>query len=147
MRAIFIQILLIYLAGISGLYKAVPLGFAIGASPYITAVFAALGSLTAVFVLFFSGTALKAWILRIYGKKKIAKTKSRFTRIMDRYGVIGLGLFATGLIGPILTVILGILFVKESKRLMIFLCIGIILWSVALTLVGALSMDILIRFL
>lgn len=147
MKAILVQILLIYLAGISGIYKAVPLGFAMGASPYIIAVFTALGSLTAVFVLFFSGTALKEWILRIYGKKKTEKSKGRLKRIMDRYGVIGLGLFATGIIGPLLTVTLGILLMEKSKRFLFFLGIGIVLWSTALTIVGVISLDTLQRIL
>lgn len=147
MKTILIQIIEIYLAGVTGLYKGVPVGFAVGASPYITAIFTALGSLTAVFVLFFSGSAIKRRILRIYGNKKTEKSKGRVARIMDKYGVIGLGLLAPGVIGPILTVILGVLLVEKSRRFMIFLSMGIILWSAALTIIGAISLDILKEFL
>src|SRR6056297_1642279 len=143
MKSIVIQIVTIYLAGITGLYKGVPVGFAINASPFITAIFTALGSLTAVFVIYFSGSSLKKWIINKFARKKIDKKKSRFTTIMEHYGVIGLGLFATGIIGPIMTIILGLMLVKETKRLMIFLSIGIILWSVALTIVASVSLDLL----
>jgi len=143
MKSILIQAVTIYLAGITGLYKGVPVGFAIQASPYITAIFTALGSLTAVFVIYFSGTSIKKWIINNFFKQKIDKKKSRFTSIMERYGVIGLGLFATGIIGPIITIILGLMLVKETKRLMISLSAGIILWSVALTIVASISLDIL----
>jgi len=143
MKSILIQAVTIYLAGITGLYKGVPVGFAIQASPYITAIFTALGSLTAVFVIYFSGTSIKKWIINNFFKQKIDKKKSRFTSIMERYGVIGLGLFATGIIGPIITIILGLMLVKETKRLMVSLSAGIILWSVALTIVASISLDIL----
>ena len=143
MKSILIQAVTIYLAGITGLYKGVPVGFAIQASPYITAIFTALGSLTAVFVIYFSGTSIKKWIINKFFKQKIDKKKSRFTSIMERYGVIGLGLFATGIIGPIITIILGLMLVKETKRLMISLSIGIILWSVALTIIASISLDML----
>ena len=147
MKAIIIQALTIYLAGITGLYKGVPVGFAIKASPFITAVCTAMGSVTAVFVIYFSGTPLKSWIIDKFGKKKIEKKKSRFTNIMEHYGVIGLGLIATGIIGPIITTILGMMLVKETKRLIIFLSIGIILWSVALTIVASISLDLLKQFI
>ncbi|MGM0497356.1 MAG: hypothetical protein ACQESJ_05520 [Bacteroidota bacterium] len=142
MGTIIIQIVTIYLAGITGLYKGVPVGFAIQASPYLTAACTAIGSLTAVFVIYFSGTSLKKWIINNFGKKKIEKRKSRFTSIMERYGVVGLGLIATGIIGPIITIILGLMLVQETKRLMIFLSIGIVLWSVALTIIASISLDL-----
>ena len=143
MKTIFIQIVTVYLAGITGIYKGVPVGFAIKASPYLTAVCTAMGSLTAVFVIWFSGASLKNWLINKYGKRKIEKKKSRFTSIMDRYGVIGLGLIATGIIGPIITIILGLIMVKETERLMIFLSIGIVLWSTALTIIASISLDLL----
>ena len=143
MKSVVIQIVTIYLAGITGLYKGIPMGFAINASPFITAIFTALGSLTAIFVIYFSGSSLKKWIINKFARKKIDKKKSRFTAIMEHYGVIGLGLFATGIIGPIMTTILGLMLVKETKRLMISLSIGIILWSVALTIIASISLDML----
>ncbi len=147
MNEVFIQIVTIYLAGITGLYKGVPVGFALQASPYVTATFTALGSITAVFVICFSGISLKRWIINKFFRNKIEKKKSRFTSLMERYGVVGLGLLAPGIIGPIITIILGILLVKETKRLMIFLSAGIVLWSVALTIVASISLDLLEQFI
>jgi len=147
MNKMFIQIATIYLAGITGLYKGVPVGFAIQASPYVTATFTALGSITAVFAIYFSGTSLKRWIINKFFSNNIEKKKSRFTRLMEHYGVVGLGLFAPGIIGPIITIILGILLVKQTKRLMIFLITGIVLWSAALTIVASISLDLLQQFI
>ena len=143
MNKVFIQIATIYLAGITGLYKGVPAGFALQASPYLTATFTALGSLTTVFVLYFSGSQVKNWFISKYGKKKAEKSKGRFTAIMEKYGVVGLGIFATGLIGPIVTVILGLMLIKNSKRLLLFLSIGILFWSAALTIIASYSLELL----
>lgn len=139
----FTQIITIYLAGITGLYKGVPVGFALQASPYITALFTALGSLTTVFALYFSGTPVKNWIISKYGKKKMEKSQSRFTSIMNKYGVVGLGVFATGLIGPIVTIILGLMLIKDAKRLMLFLSLGILIWSAALTIIASFSLELI----
>jgi membrane protein YqaA with SNARE-associated domain len=143
MEHFFTQIVSIYLAGITGLYKGVPVGFALQASPYITALFTALGSLTTVFVLYFSGAPVKNWIINKYGKKKIEKSKGRISAIMEKYGVVGLGVIATGFIGPIITILLGLMLIKNSKRLLLFLSVGILLWSTALTIIASFSLELL----
>jgi len=141
MKGFFVHVLSIYLAGITGLYKGVPLGFALQASPYLTALFTALGSITAVFIIYFSGEPFKQWLLKKYGAKKLDKKKGKFTAIMDRYGVIGLGLVGTGIIGPIVTIILGMILVSDVKRLLFFLIIGVIIWSAVLTFIGGLGLE------
>ena len=142
MKSIIIQIVTVYFAGITGLYKGVPVGYAIQASPFITAIFTALGSLTVVFVIYVSGTSIKKWIIKKFVKKQVEKKRNKFNNIMDRYGVIGLGLFAPGIIGPIITVILGLMLVRYPKRLMIFLSVGIVLWSAALTILAFVSFNL-----
>jgi len=146
-KSIIIQIVTVYFAGITGLYKGVPVGYAIQASPFITAIFTALGSLTVVFVIYVSGTSIKKWIIKKFVKKQVEKKRNKFNNIMDRYGVIGLGLFAPGIIGPIITVILGLMLVRYPKRLMIFLSVGIVLWSAALTILAFVSFDLLKQLL
>ncbi len=143
MEHFFTQIFSIYLAGITGLYKGIPVGFALEASPYITALVTALGSLTTVFVLYFSGSPVKNWIINKYGKKKIEKNKKQISVLIEKYGVIGLGVFATGFIGPIVTFLLGLMLIKDSKRLLLFLSIGILLWSAALTIIASYSLELL----
>jgi membrane protein YqaA with SNARE-associated domain len=143
MDHILTQIFSIYLAGITGLYKGVPVGFALQASPYITALFTALGSLTTVFVLYFSGAPVKNWIINKYGKKKLEKSKGRISVIMEKYGVIGLGVIATGIIGPIITILLGLMLIKDSKRLLLFLSLGVLIWSAALTIIASFSLELL----
>ena len=146
MKAFFVHALSIYLAGITGLYKGVPLGFALQASPYLTAICTALGSITTVLIIHFSGGAFKQWIWKKYGTKKLDEKKGKFTAIMDRYGVIGLGLVGTGIIGPIVTIILGMILVSDVKRLLVYLIIGVIIWSSVLTLIGVVSLELIQQF-
>mgnify|MGYP006303117303 CR=1 FL=1 len=145
MGNIWVQISTIYLAGITGIYKGIPVGFALHAHPVLTAAFTALGSITIVLVILLSGQPLKKWVVRQYGHHRLEKKKGKFIRMMDRYGVAGLGLVASGLIGPILSTILGITLIQKTRRLMIFLIAGIVLWSSLLTALASLGLTALLR--
>jgi len=147
MENLWVQIFTIYLAGISGIWKGIPVGFALEAHPIVTAMFTALGSITVVLVLLFSGEKLKKWVLRRYGKKHLDKQQGRFTRLMERYGVAGLGLIACGVIGPILTTLLGLVLVSKIRRLMVFLLTGVVLWSGLLTLLATTGLKLAERLL
>jgi len=143
MHDILFQIGAIYLAGITGLYKGVPVGIALQAHPVITAGFTALGNITTVFILYFSGESFKKWLYKRMGEERLAKRKEKFTHLMDRYGTMGLGLIVSGTLGPIPAVLIGMVVVKDTRRLMLFLVIGIILWSAVLTAVAILGIDLI----
>jgi hypothetical protein len=147
MQEIFIQIGAIYLAGITGLYKGVPVGIALQAHPVIIAGFTALGNITAVFMLYYSGESFKRWLIKRLGEERVERRRIKFTYLMDRYGTIGLGLIASGTLGPIPAVIIGIAVVKDTRRLMIYLVIGIIFWSIALTGLAVLGVDLIKYFI
>ena len=141
MQKLLLQIVTIYIAGITGLYKGVPVGIALNAHPALIAGLTALGSITTVVVINYSGASFKKWIFGKIGKEKLEKKKGKFTHLMDRYGVIGLGLIASGTIGPIPTILLGLITLKDTSRLMIYLIIGIIVWSIGLTAVAVIGLD------
>ena len=147
MQELLTQIFSIYIAGITGLYKGVPIGFALHSAPVLTALFTALGSVTIVLVIFFSGKSMKNWFLRNFGNKKLEKRGGLFTRILNKYGLAGIGLFAPGIIGPIGTVLLGLVVLKDTKYFLPYLITGIFLWSIALTTVGYYSIDLVTEFL
>jgi hypothetical protein len=141
MQKLIVQIGTIYLAGITGLYKGVPVGIALKAHPTLIAGLTALGSITSVLIINYSGTSFRKWLFGKIGKDNLEKKKGRFTNLMDRYGVIGLGLIASGTIGPIATILLGLITLKETSKLMVYLIIGIVLWSIALTAIAVLGID------
>lgn len=123
----------IYLVGITGIWKGIPVGIALKANILETATFTALGSITTVIVLFYFGDSVKKWVLKKWSKEKLEAKEGKFSRIMDKYGIIGLGLISPGPFGPITSVIVGLLIVKQTSRLIPYLIIGVIIWSFALT--------------
>ena len=143
MDNIWIQISTIYLAGVAGIWKGIPVGFALQTSPLITGLFTALGSITALVILLLSGERFKGWMMRRYGKRRMEKQRGRFYRLIQRYGVVGLGLIASGVIGPIMSTLLGVALVENTRRLMIFLIAGVVLWSGLITLLADIGIGLI----
>ncbi len=144
MENIIFRMITIYLVGITGIWKAIPVGIAMKAHPIETATFTALGSITTVFLLLYFGEAVKSWVMKKWSKEKLENKKGRLTRIMDKYGTPGLGIICPGLFGPITTIIVGLIIVKPTRKLMPYLVIGIIAWSFLLTYISALGIDFFI---
>lgn len=140
---ILMKIGAIYIAGITGLYKGIPVGLALKAHPLIIAGFTALGCNTTVLVLYFSGNSFKEWVIDRMGREKFEKRKGKFSHLMDRYGTVGLGLIASGILGPILAVLIGLAIVRDTQRLLVFLLIGMVIWSAVLTAVGVLGIELI----
>lgn len=141
MMQILIRAGTIYLAGITGIYKGIPVGLALKAHPILTASLTALGSITAVLILNYSGSSFKTWVYSRIGLDRLEKKKGKFNVLMDKYGVVGLGLIASGTIGPIATILLGLLTLGDTSRLILYLILGIVLWSFVLTAVAVLGVD------
>ncbi len=147
MSNVWVQSSTIYLAGITGIWKGIPVGFALEAPPILTGLFTALGSITVVLILLFAGKPFKDWLLRRYGQKGLERKQGRMRRLMDRYGVAGVGLIASGLIGPTLSTLLGLALVQQTRRLMIFLITGVILWSTLITLMAMYSLELVLQLI
>jgi len=143
----WIQGFTIYLAGITGIWKGVPVGFALQAHPVMTAIFTALGSITVVLILLFSGERLKKWILERYSARRLERKKGKLLRLMDRYGVAGLGLIASGVIGPVLSTLLGVVVIEKTRKLLVFLIAGVILWSGLLTILAGMGLHFILSMM
>ena len=127
------RILSIFLVGITGIWKAIPVGMALKSHPVEIASFTALGSICTVFILFFFGEHVKKYVTKKWSKEKLEQQKGKFSKIMDKYGIVGIGVICPGPFGPITSIIVGLLVVKETSKLMPYLVIGIIFWSFVLT--------------
>jgi membrane protein DedA with SNARE-associated domain len=121
--------LIVYIAGATGMWKGVPAGIALDLHPVFTGLFTALGSISSVLILYFAGDSFRQWILSKYGSKRIERKKSKFLRLTNRYGTWGLGLMATGLIGPFTSLLLGLILLKDIRKFFIYLLLGITMWS------------------
>ena len=86
-----------------------------------------------MYILYYFGEKVKGWVTRKWSKEKLESRKGKFTAILDRYGVIGVGFICPGPFGPITSIIVGLLIIQPTKKLMPYLVMGIIFWSFTLT--------------
>lgn len=128
----FEKFIIVYLAGVSGIWKGIPVGIGLKLVPIYTGLYTALGSITTVLILFFAGDSFKNRVMNLYGEKRIARKKGKFSRFANRYGPWGLGLITSGILGPITSVILGLVFFTNTKKFVVILTAGILIWSVIL---------------
>lgn len=125
--------LTVYLAGATGIYKGIPVGIALGLKPYIIALCVSLGAISSAMLVYFSGEPFRKWLLKKYGSKSFEHKKAKFAKWMDKYGIPGLGLMVTGLLGPFIALIIGITLLDNSRKFLFYLIIGIVLWAFGLT--------------
>jgi len=127
------SILIVFLTGVAELWLAIPLGLVLKLSPLSTAVTAALGSVTSALIVAFAGSNLRSRFLKWrYGSDENLK-KGRYFKIWNKYGVVGLGILSPLLFGAPLGTAVGIIFGAERNRLLLWIIIGIIIWSAGLT--------------
>jgi membrane protein YqaA with SNARE-associated domain len=139
------KILLIYLAGLTGIFKAIPVGMVLHASPAWIALMTALGGLTAAVILYLLGEWVRGILERRMSKKRLDKKKEKTRRYLSKYGIMGLGIFGTLLLGFHITIILGLLVVKTKKLLLIWTTVGIMLWSSLGTVAVASGFELVTR--
>ncbi|MGZ7095884.1 MAG: small multi-drug export protein [Methanobacterium sp.] len=129
------QIILVFAASFMELWAGIPLGLALQLNPFLTGTVAALGAITAAFIVSFFGAGARERFINWRYKDKDLK-KGTFHKIWNKYGIIGLGLLSPLLFGAPLGAALGIVLGAERKALFMWMSIGIVLWSIFLTLAG-----------
>jgi hypothetical protein len=113
------------------LWAAIPLGFTLKLHPVTICLLSAAGSIISAAVVIFVGGSLRSWLLKHMQKKN--KRQTRMARIWEKYGVIGLGLTSPLLTGAPLGAAIGISLGADSRKLLLWMTIGIVVWSVILT--------------
>jgi len=123
----------VYLAGAVGIWKGIPVGIAFGLAPFYTALLTSLGAISSALLVYFSGEPFRKWLMNKYGSKTFEQKKEKFALWMDKYGMLGLGLMVTGLLGPFIALIIGMAILNDTRKFLIYLLIGILLWSFGIT--------------
>ena len=122
-------------ASILELWLGIPLGFFLDLNPILIAVTSAAGSILSAFLIIMLGEGIRTWFIKWrYGNR--SSKKGRIYDIWDKYGIIGLGLLSPLLFGAPLGAALGIGFGAPRYRLLMWMSIGIFIWSVILTASG-----------
>lgn len=132
-----LYLLTVLALGAVTLWSAIPIGLALGLQPWAAGAAAATGAALGTLVVLAVG-----WI-RNRPPALLAKAANRRHGVMRRiwayYGAAGLGLSAPLFVGAPLGAALGILLDAPLGRLLIWMMLGIVFWSAALTLVATLG--------
>lgn len=126
------KFILVYLAGATGIWKGVPVGIGLSLHPLYNGLLTGFGTNTTILILYFAGSSFRQRMFRLYGEKRIEKNKGRFLQFANRYGSWGLGIVSPGLLGPFPSLILGLIFIADTRKFLVMLITGIFIWSVIL---------------
>ena len=139
------KFLVVYLVGFTGIWKAIPVGFILRTPPFWIGALTVLGASTAVTLLYGFGKRVKVWVIGRIKSGHMTKKRNRAKRLSDHYGAIGFGLFGTLILGPIFTIITGLIITQGGRKLLVWTLIGILVWTPALTTVATVSLDLFFR--
>lgn len=142
---LLVQLLTVFGLGAVELWVAIPAGFAMKLPSSVTAITAASGAILGSLIILNIGEKIRNRLLkRVTGEDK--RNKYMY-RICDRYGVAGLGLLGPLLIGAPLGTVLGIAMGLQANRIFFWMCLGIIMCSIGLTIVTGFGLKSIWYFL
>jgi len=131
------KLLTVFGIGIIELWAAIPAGFALELHPVTIGFIAAIGAMVGAGTVLVLGERVRTRLIR---HRNPNAQQGRIYQIWQRYGVIGLGLLAPLLTGAPLGVALGLTLGAPTGRLLFWICIGIVIWSIILTFLGVLGL-------
>ena len=132
---IITSILAVLGACILELWLGIPLGFFLNLNPMLIVIISSAGSILSAYLVIILGEGIRKWFIKWrYGDQSIKK--SRIDDIWNKYGIIGLGLLSPLLFGAPLGAALGIGLGAPRYRLLSWMSIGIVIWSIFLTSAG-----------
>jgi hypothetical protein len=134
-----IKLLSVFAFGMIGLWEGIPAGFALRLHPMLVGTFSAAGSLSAALLVLILGERLRSRLVRPPRDENAPRKERLIDRVWRRWGIIGLGLASPGLVGAPLGVALGLFLRAPAGRLLWWTLLGILLWTVTLTILGVLG--------
>ena len=120
--------------GIIELWAAIPAGTALKLHPLLNGLAAGLGAIIGALLVILIGDRLRNWLLK--KKENKQKNKGQIYRIWNKYGVIGLGMLSPLITGASLGAAMGISLGASPKRLLFWMSIGIVFWTILLTAIS-----------
>ena len=130
-----IQLFAVFILGLLELWIAIPVGFILGLNPMAIALASASGAIVGVLIASLVVEKLLAFVIQRLGVDIVGFFKRRkIYGIWKKYGVVGLGLLAPLLTGSVLAIAIGVTSGISKKPFIFWISIGVVLWSVILTL-------------
>lgn len=134
------KLLTVFGLGIIELWAAIPAGFALNLHSVTIGLIAAIGAMVGAGTVLVLGERVRNRLIRHRIGTYSNAQHGRIYQIWQRYGIIGLGLLAPLLTGAPLGVAIGLSLGAPAWRLLFWICIGIVLWSIMLTFLGVLGL-------
>ena len=129
------SIISVFLASLVELWFAIPLGLFLKLNPLLIVTFSAAGSiLSVIFIIILGDGVRKRFLKWRYGER--SPEHGKIYKIWKKYGIIGLGLVSPLLFGAPLGAAIGIGLGARKNRLLFWMAVGIVIWSIILTAIG-----------
>jgi membrane protein YqaA with SNARE-associated domain len=119
-------------------YAAIPTGFMLHLSPWFIFLASITGGIIGVFVATFLGEKIEKFISK-YRKPKVVdpnKKPSLAHKLMEKYGLIGLGFLGTMTVGAPVSIAVGVGFNVPMHKLAAWCCVGVITRCALFTAIG-----------
>ena len=136
------ELALVFSIGILGIWKSIPVGLVMEMNPLWICLMTILGATLGILVIYMLGTNIKKYLNKWMKESSIEKKENRLLSLFNKYGVHGLGLIGTLIIGPNMTMALGIALVNKPRMLFIWTFVGIVVWTFTLTYLGHLGISV-----
>lgn len=114
-------------------WPAIPAGLALGLPPVIVIATTSLSYMSGAALVVLVGGRFRQWVMARLGRQDVLAPESLLGRTWARFGVMGLGLLAPMTIGSQLGAGLGVTLDKRPMKVLLWLCVGGLAWSIALT--------------
>jgi uncharacterized membrane protein len=137
---IWIAIGTVALFGAVEFWLAIPAGFAFGLDPFVICLSTIGGGIVGVLAVLLPGERIGAWLAKRQKGKPESKNYKRASRIWKKYGLVGLAFFSLILPGALVGALIALALGAPKLKVFAWFSVSIIVWSVAVTLVGMLGL-------
>jgi len=117
------------------IYAAIPAGFAFSLSPLSIFFASVVGGIAGVYVATYLGDYLRKLFYKNKPKKEKPKTGVVY-KIWDKFGVIGLGLLGTIIVGAPISIGVGVGFNVPLQKMLAWCCLGVLIRCALYTTIG-----------
>ncbi len=117
------------------IYAAIPAGFAFKMSPVSIFFASVVGGIAGVYVATYLGDYLRKLFYKNKTKSEKPKTGVVY-KIWDKFGVIGLGLLGTIIVGAPISIGVGVGFNVPLQKMLAWCCLGVVIRCALYTTIG-----------
>jgi len=121
---------------------AIPAGFAFGHHYLLIVAETSIGAILGAIIVIKSGDGIRKWLLKKRKPKEPSPRRERFKKVFDKYGVAGTGLLAPLITGVPLGATLSVAAGADPFKNILWISIGVIIWTVVFTMLGELGIEI-----